>query len=137
IWFYIPVDRLVLVNVSEIIRVTFCIDSPRGVVPRYCDNFNFSEEMQSAPDELEEGVEFELPRLIVSHRRAGEEEELVEGVTMKTGGYFGNVSGYSGVGEGDIRGLNFGCVNKEEGPFLITGRYLQFLDDDGEANFMP
>src|SRR4051812_39102510 len=57
LWFYIPQDRLVLVNRKDVIRITFCFDPPTGQEPQYYDNFDRvdnSEELLDTDVEEEE-----------------------------------------------------------------------------------
>jgi hypothetical protein len=142
LWFYIPEDRLVLVNKKEIIRITFCFDPPNGEEPQYRDNFNLlnTHEESIDVDKKPEGDDIEglyLPQLIVVHNRQKEKTEIVDGVTMETEGYFGNISSYSNLDEGDVQGLNFEYFHDEGEWALLTYKYLQFIDNDGEENFMP
>src|SRR5690606_27306780 len=98
LWFYIPEDRLVIVNKKEIIRITFCFDPPTGSEPKYRNNFNVietSEEELDIDNINSTGEELYLPQLIIMHNRQQEDTEFVKGVTMKTEGYFGNISFYS------------------------------------------
>lgn len=148
LWFYIPQDRLVLINKKDIIRITFCFDSPGDSEPQYHDNFHIitnTEEIVETNDNEKEDIsgednseeELYLPLLIIMHNRQMEKTEIVDGVTMETDGYFGNISTYSSLSEGDVLGFDFEYFNNEEEWILLTYKYLQFIDDDGEDNFMP
>lgn len=149
LWIYIPNDRLALVNKKNIIRITFCFDSPEGSELQYCDNFSILEKLKEEDDdqmnieieeddiEPEKDYERYLPQLIIMHNRQLEDMEIVKGVTMKDEGYFGNISFYSSLNSGDIDGCDFEYFNDEEELILVTYDYLQFIDDDGEENFMP
>ncbi len=143
LWFSIPKDRLVLVNKKEIIRITFCFDPGSGTEPDYFDNFNVTDSFNDEPDlddEIDEifpDDELYLPQLIIAHKRKKENTEIVKGVTMKTEGYFGNISSYSNLNIGDVEGFNFDYQKEEDDWRLICSKYLQFIDNDGEQNFMP
>lgn len=143
LWFYIPQDRLVLVNKSDIIRITFCFDALDGQEPKYYDNFNIVDPSQELldPDPEEDDdparEELYLPQLIITHRRQKENTEIAEGVTMESEGYFDNISSYSSLNEGDVEGFDFEYFDDEKEWHLLAYKYLQFIDDDGEENFMP
>jgi hypothetical protein len=144
IWFYIPLDRLVLVNKNDIVRITFCFDPGIDPRPKYRDNFNLSDTagdptgVEDPEDENDRKAdETCIPQLIVMHHRQLEDEEFVKGVTMKSEGYFGNISSYSSLEQGDVEGFDFDYHDGEEQWVLMTWKYLQFADDDGEENFMP
>ena len=144
LWFHVPQDRLVLVNKKEIIRITFCFDPSDGQVPQYRDNFNLlnpHEEESIDVDETSKGdetdEELNPSQLIIVHNRQMEETEIVKGVTMETEGYFGNISSYSSLNDRDVEGFHFEYSEDEEEWILFTYKYLQFIDDDGEENFMP
>lgn len=142
LWFYIPEDRLVLINKKQIMRITFCFDPPDGKDPQYHDNFGLviseEEELENGETiETNAGNEIFIPQLIIAHNRQLEKTEIVDKVTMQTEGYFGNVSSYSDLSEGDVEGFEFEYIDDEEEWVLTTYKYLQFVDDDGEDNFMP
>lgn len=137
LWFYIPEDRLVLINKKELIRITFCFDPPNGTQPSYRDNFNILANPEETDNTDEVDEELYLPQLIVMHNRQHEDTEFVKGVTMKTEGYFGNISSYYSLDAEDIEGFDFDYLEDEEEWVLLTYKYLQFIDDDGEENFMP
>lgn len=151
VWFYIPEDRLVLINEREIIRITFCFDAPAREEVAYRDNFNLLEKYPLEIEPVEEKEEYEeeeeeaeiadvgldLPQLIIMHRREKEDSEIVQGVTMKTEGFYGNVSCYFDLHENQTDGLFIENFEEEDGLTLMTSKYLQFQDDDGEDNFMP
>lgn len=145
LWFYIPEDRLVLINEKDIIRITFCFDTPSLGEAEYSDNFNVLEkfppeidpELEDEEYEMEDaGPAIDLPGLIIKHRRQKEDSEIVDGVTMKTEGFYGNISYYFDLSEGDIHGLEVDYFEEEEGWVLMTSKYFRFLDEDGEENFM-
>lgn len=148
IWFYIPEDRLVLVNNNEIIRITFLFDPPDGDKESYFDNFKVLPNSPDLPDinedlpateNLDEPVEdgLYLPKLIIMHRRHLEDTEIVDGVTMKTQGYFGNISSYYSLHKGALVGIEIEYAEVDDNWELLTNNYLQFIDDDGEENYMP
>lgn len=143
LWFYIPKDRLVLINKKDIIRITFCFDHGIETEPDYYDNFNvvneIKEEIDSEFEKNEDftGEELYLPQLIIAHRRKKENTEIVKGVTMETEGYFGNISSYSDLNTGDVDGFYFSYLEVENEWHLTCYKYLQFIDNDGEQNFMP
>jgi hypothetical protein len=141
IWFYIPQDRLVLVNKKDIIRITFCFDPPNGSQPQYYDNFNkvnnSEERLNTEEEEDPVSEELYLPQLIITHHRQKENIEIAKGVTMESEGYFGNISSYSSLNEGDVEGFNFEYFADEDEWHLLSYKYLRFIDDDGEENFMP
>lgn len=136
LWLYIPQDRLVLMNKKEIIRVTFCFDVFGQVERLYRDNFGIldkSEEPVPTDDATEEvkttDEELYLPQLIVKHNRQMEKNE--------TEGYFGNISSYSSLSKGNVDGFDFEYDENEDEWILFLFKYLEFVDDDGEYNFMP
>jgi hypothetical protein len=140
LWVYIPEDRLVLVNKKEIVRFTFCFDPLQAGEPKYRDNFaviDISEEQDEVDDRQQPEEEPDLPQLILKHNRQHEDTEFVSGVAMKTEGYFGNVSSYYSLDAGDVEGFDFEYLEDMEEWNLLTYKYLQFIDDDGEENFMP
>ena len=146
VWFYIPEDRLVLIKENEIIRITFCFDAPPRGDADYRDNFNILEKypLEIEPGEEEDEAETEtadlgldLPELIIMHRREKEDSEIVQGVTMKTEGFYGNVSCYFDMSENEIDGLSIEYFKEDEEWVLMTSKYIQFVDGDGEENFMP
>jgi len=143
LWIYIPEDRFVFINKNEIIRITFCFEPIFGEVAEYVDNFNVKEKTDMPTDEEDEfeaaaeEVEFYLPQLVIMHNRQLENGEIVPGVTMKTEGYFGNVSSYSSLNLDDFNGLGLVFFEDREEWILIAENYIQFVDDDGEENFMP
>ena len=146
LWFYIPEDRLVLINEKDIVRITFCFDVPMTGEAEYSDNFKVLEKF---PREIEEGgseeenelngsgSEWDLPELIIKHRREMEDSEIVEGVTMKTEGFYGNVSYYFDMSENEVSGFEFEFYDDVEEWVLLASKYFQFIDEDGEENFMP
>ncbi|HTN37910.1 MAG TPA: hypothetical protein VL053_12610 [Arachidicoccus sp.] len=141
-WFYLPSDRLVLVNNNDIIKIIFCTDKRSGEAPTYHDNFGIME--RSEPDYDIDGSDSEdggaaliLPQLIILDRRPMEDSELVKAIAMKTDGCFGNISSYSSLDAGDVEGVEFEYDTVEDFWSLEVYKYLQFNDDDGEANFMP
>ena len=145
LWFYIPEDRLVLIKEKDIIRITFCFDAPVTGEAEYSDNFKVFEKFppEIDPDLIEEeeglddsGSELDLPQLIIKHRRELEDSEIVEGVTMKTEGFYGNVSYYFDMDESHVSGLEFDFYEDEEDWVLLASKYFQFIDEDGEENFM-
>lgn len=143
LWVYIPRDRLLLVNKNEIIRITFCFEPVMGEEPAYFDNFNVVDKTD-LPAEINDDLKEEngemqpyLPQLIIMHNRQMENNEVVQGVTMKTEGYFGNISTYSSLSSGDVDGISFEFFDDKEEWILLTYKYFQFIDDDGEENFMP
>lgn len=142
IWFYIPKDRIVFVNKKDITRITFCYEPVPANEPEYVDNFS---EMEDPDDDLfdtEVLEEFEpeedsIPQLIIRHHRKKETMQIVKGVTMTKKAYFDNISYYSSLEEGGVRGLEF-CYSQHLNEIeLHVDPYLQFTDDDGEENFMP
>ena len=146
LWFYIPEDRMVFVKRKEIIRITFCFDVPVTGEAEYSDNFKVQEKfpVEIEPDEIEEedefddsGPELDLPDLIIKHRREKEDSEIVDRVTMKTEGFYGNVSFYFDMSEDEINGLDIEYYPDEEEWVLQPTKYFQFIDEDGEENFMP
>ena len=146
LWFYIPEDRLVLINEKDIVRITFCFDAPAMGDAEYADNFKVFEKfpLETDPDLIEEEdekddsePELDLPQLIIKHRREMEDSEIVEGVTMKTEGFYGNVSYYFDMSEDQINGFYFDYHEYEEEWALGSSKYFQFIDEDGEENFMP
>jgi hypothetical protein len=142
IWFYIPHDRLVFVNKKDIIRITFCFDALDVPEPEYYDNFGMLDNSAEADSDTEDddednSNELYLPQLIITHNRKFENTKIVEGVTIQTEGYFGNISSYSSLNEGDVEGFDFESFVDEDEWQLLTYTYLQFIDDDGEENFMP
>lgn len=146
LWIYIPGDRLIFINENEVIRITFLFEPVMGEVPEYVDNFNvlYKTDLPADDDNMEDSFEedndedeFYLPQLIIMHNRQMENGEVVPGVTMKTEGYFGNVSSYSSLNAGDVYGIDFEFFDDDEKWILLTNKYLQFIDDDGEENFMP
>lgn len=146
LWFYIPEDRLVLINQKDIIRITFLFDMPTMGEAVYFDNFKIMDNIwqETEPEMKEEenefhvpGVESDLPQLIMMHRRKMEDSEIVYGVSMKTEGYYGNISFYTSLSKSDIGGLDFVYHDDEEEWVLLTYKYFQFIDEDGEENFMP
>jgi hypothetical protein len=147
LWFYLPAGRLVLINKIEIIRITFLFDILAESGVEYFDNFDrlvkdheLSEEDLEKMDPEEAAIYREeptLPQLIIMHGRKLEDTELVKGVTMKTEGYFGNISACSSLTEGDLEGLAIEYDQTSGGWMVRTYQYLQFIDDDGEENFMP
>ena len=134
LWIYHPHDRITFINKKEIIRITFCFDLPADV--QYFDNFQVKHYLGEEDDEYELQKE-DIPQLIIMHNRQMEDTELVKGVTMKTDGYYGNVSFYSSLDKGDIEGFEFDYFEETEEFELLTYNYLQFIDDDGERNYMP
>ncbi len=143
-WFYLPGDRMVLINTREIIRITFLFDVPGTGEPPINDNFNLLVKREEDPtyldfpdEDLESFPPYFIPDLIIKHRRSLEDTEIVDGVTMKTEGYYGNISSYSGLIEAYIGGIDYLGYDEEERFQLLTSKYLQFLDQDGEENFMP
>ena len=150
VWFYIPEDRLVLINEKEIIRITFCFDAPAREEVVYRDNFNLLEKYPLEIDSHEEdeehdeevepetaAVDLDLPQLIIMHRREMEDSEIVQGVTMKTDGFYGNVSCYFDMREDATDGLLIEYFEEDDEFVLMESKYFQFEDDDGEDNFMP
>jgi hypothetical protein len=146
LWFYIPEDRLVLINEKDIIRITFCFEAPMSGKAEYFDNFKVLEkfpqenEMEEEEEENEmedSGSKLDLPELIIKHRREKEDSEIVKGVTMKTEGFYGNVSYYFDMSENQVSGLDFDYYDDEEEWVLLASKYFQFIDEDGEDNFMP
>lgn len=146
LWFYIPEDRLVLINEKDITRITFLFDVPMTGEAEYSDNFKVLEKFprEIDPDLLEEENEFgesnpgiDLPQLIIMHKREKEDSEIVQGVTMKTEGFYGNVSYYFDMSEDQVSGLEFDYYEDEDEWVLLASKYFQFLDEDGEENFMP
>ena len=146
LWFYIPEDRLVLISEKDIIRITFCFDAPAIDEAEYSDNFKVLEKfpLEIDPDEMEEVNDFEdshpkldLPNLIIKHRREKEDSEIVENVTMKTEGFYGNVSYYFDMSENEVSGFEFDYYEDEDEWVLLASKYFQFIDEDGEENFMP
>ncbi len=145
LWFYIPEDRLVLINEKDIVRITFCFDAPVDCEAEYFDNFKVFEKFppETDPDLIDEEdesdgsePELDLPQLIIMHRRKMEDSEIVEGVTMKTEGFYGNVSYYFDMSESHVSGLEFDFYDDVEEWVLLASKYFQFLDEDEEENFM-
>jgi hypothetical protein len=146
LWFYIPEDRLVFINEKDVIRITFCFDVPATGDAEYADNFKVLEKFPREIEEdlFEEGKEMEgagtaldLPQLIIMHRREKEDSEIVRGVTMKTEGFYSNVSYYFDLSKDQVSGLEFNYYEDEDEWVLLSSKYFQFLDEDGEENFMP
>lgn len=146
LWFYIPEDRLVFINQNDIIRVTFCFEVPMIGDPEYSDNFKVLEKFppEIDLDLIEEENEFDesepeidLPGLIIKHRRDKEDSEIVQGVTMKTEGFYGNVSFYFDMSEDEVNCFDIDYYEEEEKWVFAPSKYFQFLDEDGEENFMP
>jgi len=145
LWFYIPEDRLVLINEEDIVRITFCFDASVISEAEYSDNFKVFEKLPQE-NEMDEdgwenemddpGNELDLPQLIIKHRREKEDSEIVEGVTMKTEGFYGNVSCYFDMSENQVSGFGFDFYDDVEEWILLASKYLQFIDEDGEENFM-
>lgn len=145
LWFYIPEDRLVIINEKDIIRITFCFDMPAVENPEYTDNFKvlekFPPEIDPDPEDGEnemddEGPAIDLPSLIIKHRREMEDTEIVVGVTTKTEGFYGNISCYFDLSENDVSGFDIDFFEDEEEWVLMTSKYFRFVDEDGEENFM-
>jgi hypothetical protein len=112
-----------------------------GSEPKYRNNFNVIEISEEGLDidniDNSTDEELYLPQLIIMHNRQQEDTEFLKGVTMKTEGYFGNISFYSSLNTGDVEGFDFEYSEDDEEWMLQTYKYLQFIDDDGEENFMP
>lgn len=148
IWMYIPGDRLAFVNKKDITRITLCYDPVSGTEPEYIDNFlsldapgaDLFENQDAEEIDFEENefIDDALPQLIVMHNRQKETTQIVKGVTKSRKAYFDNITRYSSMGEADIiSGFEFGYDEEMDAFELRTGQYLQFIDDDGEENFMP
>lgn len=150
IWFYIPEDRIVFVNKKDVTRITFLYDLSPETEPQYVDNFSemdepggdlFDSEVieEFEPDELEEFLPEEdvIPQLIIRHHRNKETMQIVNGVTMTKKAYFENISYYSSLQEGEVSGFDFYYSEDMLELEMSVGPYLQFMDDDGEENFMP
>lgn len=146
IWLYIPLDRLVLINKSDIVRITFCFDAGIDPNPEYRDNFNMSPagEQTKDPDDPGDPDDGEaddeepyIPQLIVMHHRQWEVKNFMKGDAAKSEEYSGNISSYSSLEEGDVAGFDFDYSDIDEAWILTTTKYLRFMDDDGEENLMP
>lgn len=145
LWFYIPEDRLVIINEKDIIRITFCFDLPAVENPEYMDNFKVMEKFppeidpdpEDGEDEMDDdNAEIDLPSLIIKHRREMEDSEIVDGVTMKTEGFYGNISYYFDLSENDVSGFDIDFFVEEKEWVLMTSKYFRFVDEDDEENFM-
>lgn len=87
--------------------------------------------------EEDESIEDFIPQLIIMHNRQKETTEIVKGVTMSKDAYFDNVSSYSSLDKDCLYGFEFNYLEDMDEFELLTSQYLQFVDDDGEVNFMP
>jgi hypothetical protein len=142
IWIYIPADRLVFINKKDITRITFCYEPVPGTTPKYFDNFSRVDEPEKElfDSHVIDDIDIDedsIAQLIVKHHRQKETTQIVKGVTVSKEAYFDNISYYSSLGEGDVNGFEFNYSDDMDEFELIVGQYLQFIDDDGEENFMP
>jgi|GEM_PF-4924759 len=142
LWIYIPHDRLVFINKKDLVRITFCFDPIQDTQTPYIDNFSstVSIEEESVDDQTPKEndlIDDFIPQLIIKHNRQMETTEVVKGVTMSVDAYFDNISSYSSLNEGDLSGFEFYHDEDLDEFELIQYEYLQFIDDDGEENFMP
>lgn len=154
IWLYIEGDRLVFINRKEVVRLTFCFDAGVGEESFYYDNFNdigddlFDDDEDEENDaKMKEGESTIVENLEANDAveekhenkwKTAKQVEYLSQLVIKhagkdTGGYFGNPSFYNSLNEGDIDGLEF---DFEERVCMVSD-FINFIDDDGEENFIP
>jgi hypothetical protein len=143
VWLYAQGDRIVFINRKEIVRLTFCFDMYVGEESFYFDNFGNIEDDLLDDEEAEENItEAKNTEETVAEtqenqwkteKQAKYLSQLVIKHKGKEGGYFGNPSFYSSLNDGGFVGLE---IDPEE-KVCIVSDFINFIDDDGEENFIP
>lgn len=131
LWFNIDLERMVIINVESIARVTFCFDYIQQIEQgsAYYDNFNilhkdtFLEERKTKEGEVRLHVieDHSLPQAIVYHKGKAPDDL-----------YEDNPITYSDLEDLCLEGLNFELEGEEP-----LRQFINFSDDDGEENFIP
>lgn len=131
LWFETSLNRMVIININSIARITFCFDfafqfeNPQS----YFDNFNILlketalEEVKTKDEEVRLHIiqdEF-LPQAIVYHSGKAPDDLYSE-----------NPSIYSSLDKGCLVGLDIELEG--DVPFR---QFINVIDDDGEETFIP
>lgn len=130
--FAIYKERYVLINVSEILRITFCFDY-LVMLPepdRYYDNFGIiGEEDQNAEEITQDNVDWKtlsdddfLPQATIYHK----------GNSLIPSLYYTNPLSYSSLNEGCLSGLDMELDGE-----LPLRQFINLIDEDGEETFIP
>ena len=131
LWFETFLNRHVIINASEIVRITFCFDFLEQIenTNAYYDNFEVVEKDTSlVSQETEEGEsrmyvleEAYLPQAIIYHKASALEDD-----------YTGNPQLFYSLDNGCL-----GIFHLELDSALPMRQFLNLIDNDGEECFIP
>lgn len=131
IWFETSLNRMVIINIHSIARVTFCFDFALQLEEphSYFDNFNIVQKETALEEKETKNGEVRLYVI--------EDEFLPQAIIYHIGKapddlYDDNPSIYSELEKGCLAGLNIELEG--DVPFR---QFINVIDDDGEETFIP